>query len=150
MTNAQLGYNNLFSSWFSKSWSPFSQGWLNLEEFIMDVNVPYIFEKWAISLFWKKTCHSGYVISLGRLVGFNGISASIGYLMPEPFYTYMMWTQFGSTEREFGTLSKFKDYWSNKIQRKVAACARLTGQWNIQSLRPADHSSQPLESMSLD
>ena len=39
MTNAQSGYNDLFSSWFSKSWSPFSQGGLNLEEFIIDVNV---------------------------------------------------------------------------------------------------------------
>ena len=40
MTNAQLGYNDLFSSRCSKSWSPFSQGGLNLEEFIMDVYLP--------------------------------------------------------------------------------------------------------------
>ena len=39
MTNAQSGYNDLFSSWFLKSRFPFSQGWLNLEEFIMDVHV---------------------------------------------------------------------------------------------------------------
>ena len=37
MTNAQSGYNDLFSSRCSKSWSPFSQGGLNLEEFFMDV-----------------------------------------------------------------------------------------------------------------
>ena len=40
MTNAQSGYNDLFSSRSSKSWSVFSQGGLNLEEFIMDVHVP--------------------------------------------------------------------------------------------------------------
>ena len=40
MTNAQSGYNDLFSSRCSKSWSPFSQGGLNLEEFIIDVHVP--------------------------------------------------------------------------------------------------------------
>ena len=40
MTNAQSGYNDLFSSRCSKSWSPFSQGGLNFEEFIMDVFVP--------------------------------------------------------------------------------------------------------------
>ena len=40
MTNAQSGYNDLFSSRCSKSWSPFSQGGLNLEEFIIDVYVP--------------------------------------------------------------------------------------------------------------
>ena len=39
MTNAQSGYNDLFYSWFSKSWSPFSQGRLNLEAFIVDVIV---------------------------------------------------------------------------------------------------------------
>ena len=27
----------------------------------------------------------------GWLVGFNGISTSIGYLMPEPFYTYIIY-----------------------------------------------------------
>ena len=42
MTNAQLGYNDLFSSQCSKSWSPFSKGGLNLEEFIMDVHVPLL------------------------------------------------------------------------------------------------------------
>ena len=26
-----------------------------------------------------------------RLVGFNGISTSIGYLMPKPVYTYYMY-----------------------------------------------------------
>ena len=40
MTNAQSGYNDLFSSRCFKSWSPFSQGGLNLEEFIIDVHVP--------------------------------------------------------------------------------------------------------------
>ena len=40
MTNVQSGYNDLFSSQCSKSWSPFSQSGLNLEEFIMDVHVP--------------------------------------------------------------------------------------------------------------
>ena len=40
MTNAQSEYNDLFSSRCSKSWSPFSLGGLNLEEFIMDVHVP--------------------------------------------------------------------------------------------------------------
>ena len=39
MTNAQSGYNDLFSSRCSKSWSPFLQGGLNLEEFIIDVHV---------------------------------------------------------------------------------------------------------------
>ena len=39
MTNAQSEYNDFFSSWFSKSWSPFSQGGLDLEEFIMDDHV---------------------------------------------------------------------------------------------------------------
>ena len=34
MTNSQSGYNDLFSSRCSKSWSPFSQGELNLEEFL--------------------------------------------------------------------------------------------------------------------
>ena len=28
---------------------------------------------------------------IGWLVGFNGISTSIGYLMPEPFYTYIIY-----------------------------------------------------------
>ena len=40
MTNAQSGYNDSFSSRCSKSWSPFSQSGLNLEEFIIDVHVP--------------------------------------------------------------------------------------------------------------
>ena len=40
MTNAQSGYNDLFSFRRSKSRSPFSQGGLNLEEFIIDVHVP--------------------------------------------------------------------------------------------------------------
>ena len=40
MIHAQSGYNDLFSSRCSKSWSPFSQGGLNLEEFIIDVHVP--------------------------------------------------------------------------------------------------------------
>ena len=39
MTNAQSGYNDLFS-WFSKTWSPFSQGGPNLKEFIMGIIVP--------------------------------------------------------------------------------------------------------------
>ena len=28
---------------------------------------------------------------LDWLVGFNGISTSVGYLMPEPFYTYIIY-----------------------------------------------------------
>ena len=28
---------------------------------------------------------------VGWLVGFNGISTSISYLMPEPFYTYILY-----------------------------------------------------------
>ena len=40
MTNVQSGYNDLFSSRGSKSWSPFSQRGLNLVEFIIDVHVP--------------------------------------------------------------------------------------------------------------
>ena len=40
MTNLRSGYNDLFSSWFSQSWSPFSQIGLDLEEFIVDVIVP--------------------------------------------------------------------------------------------------------------
>ena len=39
MTNVQSGYKDLFSSRCTKSWSPFSQGGLNLEEFIIDVHV---------------------------------------------------------------------------------------------------------------
>ena len=39
MINAQSGYNDVFFSFF-KSWSPFSQGGLNLEEFIVDVIIP--------------------------------------------------------------------------------------------------------------
>ena len=42
MTNEQSGYNDLFASRCSESWSPFSQGGLNLEEFIMDVHVPLL------------------------------------------------------------------------------------------------------------
>ena len=37
MTNSQSGYNDLFSFLFSRYWSPLSQSWLNLEEFIVDV-----------------------------------------------------------------------------------------------------------------
>ena len=40
MTNSQSGYFDLFSSWFSKSWSPFFQSGLGLEEFIVDVIIP--------------------------------------------------------------------------------------------------------------
>ena len=40
MTNAQSGYNDLFSSRCSKSWSPLSQCGQNLEEFIIDIHVP--------------------------------------------------------------------------------------------------------------
>ena len=37
MTNVQLGYYNLFSSWFSQSSSPFSLSGLDLDEFIVGV-----------------------------------------------------------------------------------------------------------------
>ena len=40
ITNVQLGYYDLFSSWFSESWFPFSQNGLDLEEFIVDVIIP--------------------------------------------------------------------------------------------------------------
>ena len=48
MTNMQSGYNDLFSSWFSESWSPFSQSGLDLEEFVVDVIIP------VLLLFWMK------------------------------------------------------------------------------------------------
>ena len=44
------------------------------------INIPHGFGKQAIS-FWL----------VGWLVGFNGISTSIGYLMPESFYTYIIY-----------------------------------------------------------
>ena len=34
--------NNLFSSWFSRCWSPLSKGGLNLEEFIVDFIAPLL------------------------------------------------------------------------------------------------------------
>ena len=40
MTNVQPEYYILFSSWFAKSWSPFHQSVLDLEEFIVDVIIP--------------------------------------------------------------------------------------------------------------
>ena len=40
VTNAQSGYNDLLSSWFSESWSPFFKSGLDLEEFIVDVIIP--------------------------------------------------------------------------------------------------------------
>ena len=43
VTDTQSGYNDLFSSWFSESWSPFSQSGLDLEEFILDVIIPALF-----------------------------------------------------------------------------------------------------------
>ena len=39
-----------------------------------------------ILLNWKRFIL--VIIFIGLLVGFNGISTSIGYLMPEWFYTY--------------------------------------------------------------
>ena len=50
MTNAQSGYNDLFSSWFSKIWSPSSQNGLGLEEFIVNVNNLVI----SLSFIWVK------------------------------------------------------------------------------------------------
>ena len=40
MTDTPSGYNDLYSSSFSQSCFPFSQGGLNLEEFIVDVIIP--------------------------------------------------------------------------------------------------------------
>ena len=45
MTNVQLGYNDLQLGYndfliFFQCWSPLSQSWLNLEEFIVDVIAP--------------------------------------------------------------------------------------------------------------
>ena len=40
MTNAQSGYNDLFSSLFSQSRSPFSQSGLDLDKFIVYVIIP--------------------------------------------------------------------------------------------------------------
>ena len=48
MTNVQSGYSNLFSSRFSKSWSPSSPNGFDLEEFIVDVIIP------ALLLFCQK------------------------------------------------------------------------------------------------
>ena len=40
MTYMQSGYNDLFHSWFSKCWSPFSQSGLDLEELIINAIIP--------------------------------------------------------------------------------------------------------------
>ena len=40
MTNAQSGYYDILSSWFSESWSSFSQSGLDLKVFIVDVIIP--------------------------------------------------------------------------------------------------------------
>ena len=37
MANTQSEYNDLFASWFSENWSPFSQSELGLEEFVVNV-----------------------------------------------------------------------------------------------------------------
>ena len=42
MTNVQAIYSDLFSSWFSKGGSPFSQSGLDLEEFIVYVIIPVL------------------------------------------------------------------------------------------------------------
>ena len=34
--------------------------------------------------------HDGAICTLNDLVGFYGISTIVGYLMPNPFYTYIL------------------------------------------------------------
>ena len=63
MTNPHLRYNNLFSSRCSKGWSPFSQGGLNLEEFIIDVHVPSLLP-FFVKEFTEKSVY-GMEIALG-------------------------------------------------------------------------------------
>ena len=40
VANPQSRYNDLFLSWFSQAWSPFSQSGLNLEVFVVNVVIP--------------------------------------------------------------------------------------------------------------
>ena len=42
VANPQLGYNDLFLSWFSEGWSPFSQSGLYLEEFVVNFLIPVL------------------------------------------------------------------------------------------------------------
>ena len=60
MTNAQLGYNELFSSWFSESLSPFYQNALNLKEFILDVIIQAL-----LPFCRKEFVDLGFQVSIG-------------------------------------------------------------------------------------
>ena len=62
MTNAQSGYNGLFSSWFSENWSLFSQRGLDLEEFIVDVIIPALLSFWI-----KEFVDFGFQVSIRNL-----------------------------------------------------------------------------------
>ena len=52
VTNSQSGYNDLLFSWFSESWSPFSENGLDLEEFVVDVIIS------VLSVIWKVCSHN--------------------------------------------------------------------------------------------
>ena len=74
MIKAQSRYSDLFSSQFSKSWSPFSLSGLDLEEFVVDVIIP------ALLLFCvKKFIDFEFQVSIWNLEfvvvgGYFGIS----------------------------------------------------------------------------
>ena len=59
MTNSLSGYNYLFFSWFSEKYSPFSQGDLNLEEFIVGVIIQSL-----LPLCLKEFINLGFQVSI--------------------------------------------------------------------------------------
>ena len=66
VANLQSRYNDLFLSWFSEGWSPFSQSGLYLEEFVVYVVIP------ALLPFCKKEfIDLGFQVSIqnGDMVG---------------------------------------------------------------------------------